>query len=73
MRDHILNEIRRLSAKTGRVVGKRLFERETGITDGRSVLVPGSEHFIQIDKPDVVVAEIMAVVEKVRARPSGLN
>ena len=42
-------------------------------SNGRSVVVSDSEHFIQIEKPEVVIAEITAVVEKVRAGPSGLN
>ena len=34
--------------------------------NGRSVMVADSEHFIQIDKPDVVITEINAVVDMVR-------
>lgn len=34
MRDKIISEIKRLSAKHGKTVGKMVFERETGITEG---------------------------------------
>ena len=34
MREKIISEIKRLSAKHGKTVGKRLFERETGISEG---------------------------------------
>jgi hypothetical protein len=34
MREKIMSEIKRLSAKHGKTVGKMVFERETGITEG---------------------------------------
>jgi hypothetical protein len=35
MRDHILNEIKRLAAANGESPGKQVFARETGIKDGQ--------------------------------------
>jgi pimeloyl-ACP methyl ester carboxylesterase len=35
---------------------------------GKSILVPEASHFIQIDRPDAVIAAIQEVVAKVRAK-----
>ncbi len=52
------------------VMSKQAHDRQAQLSqDGRSILVPGSGHFIQGDKPDVVIDEVVAVVEKVRSRP----
>jgi pimeloyl-ACP methyl ester carboxylesterase len=37
---------------------------------GKSVVVPGASHFIQIDRPDAVISAVQEVISKVRAKPS---
>lgn len=49
---------------------KQAHDRQAQLSQaGRSLLVPDSGHFIQIDKPDVVIDEVAGVLEKVQARP----
>jgi len=56
------------------LMGKQAHDRQAHLSqDGRSVMVPDSGHFIQVDKPDVVISEVVGVLKKVRERQRNLK
>jgi pimeloyl-ACP methyl ester carboxylesterase len=54
----------RREAMAGWIQGHEALARKSAI--GRNILIPGSSHFIQLDRPDVVVQAVTDVVMAVR-------
>ena len=54
-----------------RTASRELHEAESRWSSrGRHELVPDASHYIQFDRPDVVIAAVREVVERVRHSPS---
>jgi pimeloyl-ACP methyl ester carboxylesterase len=49
----------------GWMQGHEALARKSAI--GRNILIPGSSHFIQLDRPDVVIEAVTDVVMAVRS------
>jgi pimeloyl-ACP methyl ester carboxylesterase len=55
----------RREAMAGWMQGHEALARKSAI--GRNILIPGSSHFIQLDRPDVVIEAVTDVVMAVRS------